>query len=88
LTFGIWDYAASCHRRQPGFLLLVSCRLHLVSVVKFSPHRLSGCQKCRAVVDTLRKSVTLYQLVGAEPVPGDAQERLYKVLDLQNLRGD
>ncbi len=43
---------------------------------------LAGCQNCRVVVDTLRKTVELYQAQGAEPVPGDVQERLYKVLDL------
>jgi anti-sigma factor RsiW len=46
---------------------------------------LAGCQNCRAVVDTLRKTVTLYQLTGAEPVPGDVQERLLEVLDLQDM---
>jgi hypothetical protein len=40
------------------------------------------------VVDTLRKTVTLYQLAGAEPVPGDVQERLWKVLDLQDFMGE
>lgn len=49
---------------------------------------LAGCSNCRIVVDTLRKTVTLYQLTGTEPMPGDVQERLYKVLDLQNLTGD
>jgi anti-sigma factor RsiW len=49
---------------------------------------LSGCQNCRMVVDTLRKTITLYQLTGAEPVPGDVQERLWRVLDLQDLMGE
>ena len=48
----------------------------------------SGCQNCRVVVDTLRKTVTLYQLTGAEPVPGDVQARLLKVLDLQDFMGE
>jgi len=34
------------------------------------------------VVDTLRKTVTLYQTRGPDPVPDDVQERLYRVLDL------
>ena len=46
---------------------------------------LAGCQNCRAVVDTLGKTVTLYQMTGAEPVPGDVQERLLKVLHLQDM---
>jgi anti-sigma factor RsiW len=45
---------------------------------------LAGCQNCRVVVDTLRKTVALYQLTGAEPIPGDVQERLLAVLDLES----
>jgi anti-sigma factor (TIGR02949 family) len=45
---------------------------------------LAGCQNCRVVVDTLRKTVALYQLTGAEPIPGDVQERLLAVLDLKS----
>ncbi len=48
---------------------------------------LAGCQNCRVVVDTLRKTVELYQAQGPEPIPGDVQERLYKVLDLQDFIG-
>ncbi len=48
---------------------------------------LAGCNNCRIVVDTLRRTVELYQTQGRDPVPGDVQERLYKVLDLQDLTG-
>jgi anti-sigma factor RsiW len=46
---------------------------------------LAGCQNCRVVVDTLSKTVTLYRTQGQTPVPGDVEERLYKVLDLECL---
>jgi anti-sigma factor RsiW len=46
---------------------------------------LAGCQNCRVVVDTLSKTVALYQTRGQTPVPGDVEERLYKVLDLECL---
>jgi anti-sigma factor RsiW len=46
---------------------------------------LAGCQNCRVVVDTLSKTVALYQTQGQTPVPGDVEERLYKVLDLECL---
>ena len=45
---------------------------------------LSGCENCRVVVDTLRQTVTLYHTHGRDPVPGDVEERLYRVLNLQN----
>lgn len=45
-------------------------------------HHLAGCNNCRVVVDTLRKTVTLYRTRGPDPVPDDVQERLCRVLDL------
>jgi predicted anti-sigma-YlaC factor YlaD len=43
---------------------------------------ISECGNCRVVVDTLRKTVTLYRDHGHEEVPQDARERLYAVLKL------
>ena len=43
---------------------------------------LAGCEKCRIVVDTLRKTVTLYHQLPQPEMPAQARERLYKRLDL------
>jgi anti-sigma factor RsiW len=43
---------------------------------------LAGCDKCRIVVDTLRKTVTLYHQLPQPLMPEAALERLYKRLDL------
>jgi predicted anti-sigma-YlaC factor YlaD len=43
---------------------------------------LAGCSKCRIVVDTLRKTVTLYHQLPQPPMPAQVRERLYKRLDL------
>ncbi len=43
---------------------------------------MAGCGNCRAVVDTLRKTVTLYRDLGHAELPADARERLYVVLKL------
>ena len=43
---------------------------------------LAGCEKCRIVVDTLRKTVTLYHRLPQPQMPAQARERLYKRLDL------
>ena len=43
---------------------------------------LAGCDKCRIVVETLRKTVTLYQQLPRPEMPAQARERLYKRLDL------
>jgi anti-sigma factor RsiW len=48
-------------------------------------HHLADCQNCRIVVDTLSKTVALYRTQGQDPLPGNVQERLYKVLKLENL---
>jgi len=46
---------------------------------------LADCQNCRVVVDTLSKTVALYRAQGQDPLPGDVQERLYKVLNLESF---
>ncbi len=42
----------------------------------------ANCEKCRIVVDTLRKTVTLYRQLPQPLMPPEARERLYKRLDL------
>ncbi len=44
---------------------------------------MAECGDCRIVVDTLRKTVSLYRNYGHEEVPADARERLYTVLKLE-----
>jgi anti-sigma factor RsiW len=47
---------------------------------------LEGCENCRVVVDTLRKTVSLVH-ASAEDVtmPDDVRDRLYKCLELDDL---
>jgi anti-sigma factor (TIGR02949 family) len=45
---------------------------------------LEGCQDCRIVVDTLRKTVYLYHASSQEEnVPMDIRTRLYKSLNIE-----
>ena len=46
----------------------------------------AGCQDCRIVVDTLRKTISLYHTSAAQPVelPGTVREHLFKVLNLED----
>lgn len=44
---------------------------------------MAGCGNCRAVVDTLRRTVYLYREHGHADVPDDAKARLYAVLKLE-----
>jgi len=47
---------------------------------------LAGCENCRIVVDSLRKTVYLYKATaGSSGMPTDVRERLYKRLDLNDF---
>lgn len=48
---------------------------------------MAECENCRIMVDTLRKTVTLYRAVPAEPLPDDVEKRLYKRLDIDEFLG-
>jgi anti-sigma factor RsiW len=48
---------------------------------------MSGCQNCRVVVDTLRKTVLLYHQLPPEPLPEDVEVRLFKRLELTDFLG-
>ena len=42
----------------------------------------AACVNCRIVVDTLKRTVTLYHDHGHEPMPEDVRQRLLAALDL------
>jgi anti-sigma factor RsiW len=47
---------------------------------------LQGCENCRIVVDSLRKTVYLYhETVPSPSVPEDVRQRLYHSLDLDEF---
>lgn len=46
---------------------------------------LSGCEDCRIVVDTLKKTVYLYKSNNDTNLPVDVRERLFKRLNLDDL---
>jgi predicted anti-sigma-YlaC factor YlaD len=48
---------------------------------------MEGCENCRIVVDTLRRTVILYQTFAADPpeMPEEVRERLYRSLALDEF---
>ena len=44
---------------------------------------LAECPDCRVMVDTLRKTITLYRSQAPAELPSDVERRLYKVLKLE-----
>jgi anti-sigma factor RsiW len=47
----------------------------------------AGCTNCRIVVDTLKRTVTLYHEHGHEPLPDDVKSRLFEALNLTAATG-
>lgn len=51
---------------------------------------LAECEDCRVIVDTMKKTITLYREAPLETVPPDVHRRLVRVLNLdefQNSKG-
>jgi anti-sigma factor RsiW len=46
---------------------------------------MAECENCRIVVNTLAKTVMLYHQLPAPEMPNTVRERLYKVLNLDDL---
>ncbi len=46
---------------------------------------LAECEDCTAVVDTTRKTVSLYRKLPQPELPAGARERLFKTLDLNEF---
>jgi predicted anti-sigma-YlaC factor YlaD len=46
---------------------------------------MAGCENCRIVVDTLRRTISLYRQMPPTAMPEEARERLYQTLDLTDF---
>lgn len=56
------------------------------SLCKEIERHLAGCENCRVVVDTLRKTVSLYREdVSQNDTPEEIRHRLFKRLNLDDL---
>jgi anti-sigma factor (TIGR02949 family) len=49
---------------------------------------LEGCSNCRVVVNTLKRTVSLYHTFPKEEVPGDVRTRLHKTIRLAREESD
>jgi len=47
---------------------------------------IAECENCRVVVNTLSKTVVLYHQLPVPEMPNAVKERLYKVLNLDDLQ--
>lgn len=47
---------------------------------------MAGCENCRVVVDTLRRTVSLYRTLPTDPaLPPEVEERLWRRFDMADL---
>lgn len=46
---------------------------------------MAECENCRIVVDTLRKTISLYRILPSEPLPAAVEQRLFKRLELEHI---
>lgn len=46
---------------------------------------LARCENCRVLVNTLRKTILLYQRMPQPDIPSAVRERLYKTLQLEEF---
>jgi predicted anti-sigma-YlaC factor YlaD len=46
---------------------------------------LADCEDCRVIVDTMKKTITLYRNAPMEDVPMEVHSRLVKVLNVSEL---
>lgn len=75
---------ASCRELLGSLSDFIDGVLEAELCAKIESH-LAECNNCRIVVDSLRKTITLYQNVSQEPdLPAEVRLRLFKRLDLDD----
>lgn len=48
-------------------------------------HHMAGCENCRIVVDTLRRTVDLYHTTAHTELPAEVEQRLWRRFELDDL---
>ena len=75
----------SCHELLESLSEYVDGALGPELCAELERH-MEGCNKCRIVVDTLRKTVYLYQTTAESPdVPEEVRQRLFHCLNLDEF---
>jgi anti-sigma factor RsiW len=70
-----------CHELLCQISDYIDGELGAVLCAELEAH-LAQCPDCRVMVDTLRKTILLYQCEPAPELPDGARQRLYEVLKL------
>ena len=75
----------SCHKILGSLCEYIDGDLDQELCAEIERH-MEGCEDCRIVVDTLRKTIYLYRTINpCLDVPGEVRERLFQTLDLEEF---
>jgi len=79
------QHTGNCHHLLGALSDYLDGELESQLCAELETH-LAGCEKCRVVVDTLRRTVSLYQVVEQdEALPVGVRERLLHSLQLDEF---
>jgi anti-sigma factor RsiW len=73
---------ANCREMLGRFSDYIDGELEATLCAEIEAH-LDGCPDCRVMIDTMRRTITLYHTQTATELPSDVEMRLYKVLNLE-----
>lgn len=73
---------ANCRELLGQFSDYIDGDLEAALCAEIEAH-LAGCPDCQVMIDTMRKTITLYHTQAAAELPSDVEKRLYKVLNLE-----
>jgi anti-sigma factor RsiW len=74
----------NCHELLDGLSDFIDGEASAALCAEIQRH-MTGCQKCRVVVDTLRKTIKFYRLLPGPEMSDTVRERLYKTIDLSDF---
>jgi len=80
-TVAIGHDHASCQELLGQLSDYVDGELEEALCAELEAH-LAGCPNCRVMVDTVRKTITLYSRQATTKLPADVEARLFSVLNL------
>ncbi|MGD9048541.1 MAG: zf-HC2 domain-containing protein [Anaerolineae bacterium] len=72
---------STCHELLDQLSVYVDGELESALCTELEAH-LADCRNCRIMVDTVRKTITLYHAQATPELPSDVEARLFKVLNL------
>ncbi|MCL4487395.1 MAG: zf-HC2 domain-containing protein [Chloroflexi bacterium] len=79
------EIGQSCHDLKAQLSDFIDGELDEAMCHEIQRH-LEGCENCRVMVDTLKKTIMLYRNEPPGTVPTETHERLWKVLRLEELK--